>query len=308
MPIRLVLAIIFLVIAITLLVIQRMMKSRESSVRVWLKRAGYGLLALAVIFTGFSSVTTVSTKNVGIVTSFGRPTGSLGNGLHFKAPWEKVTELDAATQTDSYFHSQNPACIPVRIAHQATACVDTSIRWRIVQEQSDTLFRDYREFDNIRDSLVNRKLRTTLTEVFTGYDPLGIDEKTGTFTAPSSKSQSDRASSLMKTQVGSEIEVLSVDIGVVHFDDPTQKRINDLQGQVAQTRIARQSVATAEQQAAANNKLAASISQNPAVVVYRCYDLVEKMVAKDMTPPVAFNCWPGSGSSIVIPQAPANAK
>ncbi|HET7320819.1 MAG TPA: hypothetical protein VFI84_04545, partial [Candidatus Saccharimonadales bacterium] len=73
------------------------------TVRNWLAWIALGVLALAMLFTFVASATVVSTKNVGIVTSFGKPVGSLSNGFHMVAPWAKVTELDAAIQTDSHY-------------------------------------------------------------------------------------------------------------------------------------------------------------------------------------------------------------
>jgi hypothetical protein len=265
----------------------------------------YVLVGLSLSLTLFSSFTVVSTKNVGIVTSFGRPVDSLSNGLHPIAPWEKVTELDAAIQTDNHYQDEKDTdCVQVRITRQAVACVDVSIRWRIKQESSDVLFKDYRTFDKIRDSLVTRELNATLNSVFSDYDPLGIDDN-GEFTAPSGKDLSAQAVSQMQSEIGNQIDVLSVIIGVVHFDKNTQSRVDALQAQVAQTRIATQAVVTAQQQAAANRELAKSISNDPNVLVSRCYDLVAEMLNQGMTPPVAFSCWPGAGSSVVLPTAPA---
>lgn len=56
---------------------------------------GTGLLALTLLLTLIGSVKSVSTKNVGIETAFGRVSGHLSNGLHFTAPWVNVTEKAA---------------------------------------------------------------------------------------------------------------------------------------------------------------------------------------------------------------------
>ena len=77
-----------------------------------------GALVLALVTMFFSSATIVSTKNVGIETSFGRPVGSLPNGFHLIPPWNKVTEMDAAIQTDNHVKGHAALdCITVRIAH-----------------------------------------------------------------------------------------------------------------------------------------------------------------------------------------------
>ncbi len=72
------------------------------------------ILAVAVVL---SCTAMVSTKNVGIVTAFNRPVGQMDNGLHLKWPWEDVTEMDAAIQTDSDTQAHND-CVSARIAHQ----------------------------------------------------------------------------------------------------------------------------------------------------------------------------------------------
>src|ERR1041385_5970778 len=61
--------------------------------------AGIGSLLLALIAILFSTIVIVGTKEVGIVTAFARPVGVLDNGLHWKAPWEDVTEMEDRKST-----------------------------------------------------------------------------------------------------------------------------------------------------------------------------------------------------------------
>ena len=262
---------------------------------------GLGLGTVALVLTFFASATIVSTKNVGIETSFGRPVGSLSNGFHMVAPWNRVTEMDAAIQTDNHTSAdEGNTCITVRIAHQATACVDTSIRWRIEESAADGLFRDYRDFANVRDSLVTRDLNAALNAEFENYDPLAVD-KDGNSTSPTLESLSTKVLARIQGEIGEQINVLSVIIPVIHYDDNTQTKVNALLAQVAQTRIAEQAVITAEQQALANQTLAQSVSNDPNVLVSRCMDLLGEMVSKEQTVPIGFSCWPGAGSSVVVP-------
>ncbi|MBD8057585.1 SPFH domain-containing protein [Cellulomonas sp. JH27-2] len=288
---------------------RRTKSKRPSAVRTPDPQAGprtagwvaVGAATFAVVFAFFSAATIVSTKNVGIETSFGRPVGSLSNGFHLVPPWNKVTEMDAAIQTDNHVKGgSHVGCITVRIAHQATACVDTSIRWRIEEPAADALFRDYRDFDNVRDSLVTRDLNAALNAAFEDYDPLAID-KDGNSTSPGLESQSEAVLNTIRGQIGDEINVLSVIIPVVHYDDNTQSKVNALLAQVAQTRIAEQSVITAQQQALANQTLAQSVSKDPNVLVSKCIDLLGEMVSKGQSIPIGFSCWPGGASSVVVP-------
>lgn len=270
---------------------------RSKTVLGW---TAIGTACFALLLMFISSATIVSTKNVGITTSFGRPIGTLSNGFHLVAPWEKVSEMDAAIQTDSHTQADKNTCITVRIAHQTTACVDASIRWHIVDKQADYLFQNYRGFDNVRDSLVTRELNAALNGVLENYDPLAVDAK-GNSTSPTLVSLSAAVTAQMQREIGDKITVLNVIVPVLHFQPDTQNRINALQAQIAQTRIAQQSEVTANAQALANKALAASVSNDPNVLVSKCYDLVNEMISKGIAPPVNFNCWPGSSSAVVIP-------
>src|SRR6266496_6363750 len=75
-----------------------------------LKRVMISLWITVTVLTLWSSVHQVATKNVGAVTSYGKPVGNLDNGLGMTWPWEVVTELDAALQTDSYAGDDETPC------------------------------------------------------------------------------------------------------------------------------------------------------------------------------------------------------
>jgi regulator of protease activity HflC (stomatin/prohibitin superfamily) len=259
-----------------------------------------GFTALSMLLVGFSSYTIVSTKNVGVVTEFGKPVGSLDNGFHFIAPWQKVTELDGAIQTDSHAGNDSTPCTSVRIAHQSVACVDNSIRWRIQPGAADRLFRDYKDFANIRDSLVTRELSAALNTVFKDYDPLATDEK-GNSISPSQDMLSASVTKLLQAQIGEDIDVKNVIVPIVHFDDQTQGRINALQAEVANTRIATQRQQTADAEAQANRKLADSVSKDPNVLVSKCFDTLAEMIKQKQPVPAGFSCWPSGGSAVVVP-------
>lgn len=270
--------------------------------------AAASVLLLIVGF--FTSFTTVPTKEVGVVTSFGKPVDYLPNGPHLVAPWQDVTIMDATIQTDTHNREDGKAfdvgCVKVRIAHQIVACANVYVKWQIVEEKVsvERLFQNYRDFDNIRNSLVTKNLQTTLNEVFQSYDPLAVDTNTGQSSAPELSVLSKQTLTKMQSAVGDKLKVSELGVTVLNYDDATQAKINSLQGQVAQTRIAEQAVKTAEQQAEANKKLAASVSKDPNVLVSKCLDMVE---SSKVQLPAGFSCWPGSGSAVVVPSASSNA-
>ncbi len=278
------------------------------------KLIGVACIVLGIIGIGATCLVTVSTKNVGIETTFGKPSGELSNGLHPKCPREKVTEMDAAIQTDTYFDDH---CFKVRIAAQQIACVNVNFQWRINPAAAQELYRDYRTFDHVRDALVTRRLTKVVNAQLAEYNPLnsvaGADLPPGERRNPPLPVIGSAVNAEMKAEIGGpngSIEVLSTIIPIMTFDPETQARINQLQQQVALTRVAKQSERTARAQAKANKALAASVSNAPNVLVSHCISILETMVKNAQAVPAGFSCWPGGGVAGVIagPAVPAGGK
>lgn len=248
------------------------------------------LVLLAVLFAILGSFTIVGTRQVGIVTSFGRPTGAtLDNGLHLKPFWQNVNEMDAAIQIDKY---EGDRRIKVRLGNSSTALADASIRWSIKQEAADELFVQYKTFDNVRVNLVERNLAVALNEVFASFDPLA-PQNLDTSPLPA---LSNEALELLRDKVGNQVEILDVSVPVIDFDDNTEGKINQLNAERANTSVALQAQKTAEAQKKANEIIASSVSNDPNVVVNNC---INKALDKNISP---LGCWPSNG---VVPTIPA---
>jgi regulator of protease activity HflC (stomatin/prohibitin superfamily) len=245
-----------------------------------------GGLALLVIILG--STTVVSPRNVGVVTTFGRPSGTLSNGLHVKAPWQSVTEMNGTIQIDN--HTGDNATT-VRVGNNSTAYVDNSVRWRIQPDAADELFLDYRDFDNVRDNLVTRELKAALNEVFASFDPLNPSNSDGA----SVQALGDEVAGKLRDKVGNQIEIINVIVPLVNYDQATQDRINALNVEKANTRIAEQRAKTAEAEAKANEILSKSVSNDPNVLVSKCLDAVRE---SGLSP---LGCWPGSPAVPTVP-------
>jgi regulator of protease activity HflC (stomatin/prohibitin superfamily) len=275
--------------------------------RPWLAGLGAAGIVIAVILLLVATVVSVSTKNIGVETAFGKTSGELSNGLHLVPPWVNVTEMDAAIQTDNH---TGKGCLNVRIANQQTACVDISIRWRIIPSQADQLFQNYHNFETVRDSLVTRELTAAINNQLRNYNPLNsvvsVTSSSGagaTGTNPTLTQVASNVTGQMQREIGGSIDVINTIIPIVTFDSQTQQRINQLQQQVALTRIAEQEFATNTAQAKANQALAASVSNSPNVLVAQCLTILNQMVKNGQAVPAGFSCWPGSGLSGVIANA-----
>lgn len=246
-----------------------------------------GGLTIFVLILG--STTIVSTRNIGVVTTFGRPGGTLTNGLHWKAPWQSVTEMNGTIQIDNH---TGDAATTVRLGNNSTAFVDNSVRWRIQPAAADELFLDYREFDNVRDNLVTRELKAALNEVFSDFDPLAPENSEGA----NVQALGDQVAEKLRTKVGGQIEIINVIVPLVNYDQATQDRINALNVEKANTRVAEQRAKTAAAEAKANEILAASVSNDPNVLVSKCLDAAREASISPL------GCWPNTS---VVPTVPA---
>ena len=298
MAVRFILFLVLLVIGLVLFGVRRATQRSTSSFVLPLA-VPLTFMVVAAVLLLFSFTAIVQTRDIGIVTSFGRPTRNLDNGLHPKLPWQKVSTLDGAIQTDSY--TGTGGCTDIRIGNESTACVDNSIRWRIKPDAGDVLFRDYHTMHTIRDSLVTRELKASLNDALSDYNPLDQIQANDAGAKPNLNEFAASVTQSMQSEIGDQIEVLNVIIPIIRFDDSTQQKINAYQAEVANTRIAEQREKTASAQAAANRNLSKSVSQDPNVLVSKCFDTLDEMVRNHVAVPAGFSCWPNGGSALVVP-------
>lgn len=260
-----------------------------------------GGISVAVVFVFISCIRTVGTKEIGVPTTFGKVgTSHLTAGFHLTSPWEKIHEMDGAIQTADHL---DKTCFNVRIANQQTGCAEVSMQWRINPKYVDYDYQNYRSFDHLKTQLVDRKLFSAVNDALASYNPL--DSITaGTHKNPLPDFQS-KIFKLMKLKVQDVngrplITILNVQLPIVHFDSKTQDRINQLQQQVALTRIAGQQLETNRAQSKANAALAKSVNTSPNILVSRCLDILDAMVKNSQSVPAGFSCWPGNGVAAVI--------
>lgn len=278
------LLVIVTVIALLMRATSRSEAGRTRAMRIAVVAGG---LAIFVLILG--STTIVSTRNIGVVTTFGRPSGTLSNGLHAKAPWQSVTEMNGTIQIDNH---TGDAATTVRLGNNSTAFVDNSVRWRIQPAAADELFLDYRDFENVRDNLVTRELRAALNEVFSDFDPLAPENSDGA----NVQALGDDVAEKLRGKVGAQIEIINVIVPLVNYDEATQSRINALNVEKANTRVAEQRAKTAEAEARANEILAASVSNDPNVLVSKCLDAAREAHISPL------GCWP---NTTAVPTVPA---
>lgn len=253
--------------------------------------------ALAVILTLPASWNPVPTQDIGIVTSFGQPTGHLGAGAHFTAPWDQVTDMDEAVQvTDT--------TMTVKIAGQQIARAPVAIRWQINATASDDIFRNYKNSTvGVENGLLLPELNSAMNTVYDGYDPvapLATGALPGSPTNPTTAQLAMQVQTLLSSKVGQDVTVITLVVQPLQYDETVQQRINSVLAQTAKTDVAKQSELTAQAQASANKIAEGALSSNPLVLVQQCMNAIADGV---FSPPAGFTCWPGQGSGVVIPSA-----
>lgn len=271
------------------------------------KALGVIPLVIAAALLIWSCSTVVEAKNVGVVTTFGKPTGTMDPGFNLKKPWDKVTDIDGTVQTRTY-DTDNP--LYVRIGDGSRSAVSLALRWQIVPDEADTIYADYRADDptaEVGDKLVSPQLKAALQKTLGDYNPVATlkvvkAEDTGE-AAPSFAPDFDAISEqlLSDLQGRSElVEILDVSVTYVSISDNTQKALDDFTKAVGQTVAAQQNKETSAAQAEANRELEGATS--PAINQARCLDALNAAIENGYSLPAGFNCL-GAGSSVVVPSA-----
>lgn len=313
--------IIFFVIAVLCIIARKKLKKdpKEIGTSRGALSVGIVFLVLTVIFMFFACTARIGTKNLGVLTTFGRPSGSLDNGIHIKAPWQAVTQLSDRVQTDTYASDNGASgtkqggaigtCVNVRIQRQATACLNVSVKWQIQEAGADYLFRNYKDNDAITDNLVLRNLQVAVNETIGDYNPYNLDAQGNSLNKALSSTSGDSYSadvlkdlqdSIPKVGDTYVVVIQSVNLPLIQFDSKTQAALNSIQAQNAQTQVAQAQKVTNDAQAAANNALAASVNNSPGVLVAECLQVVKDAEQNGKTLPAGFNCNLNTSSSTPV--------
>lgn len=263
---------IFMLILAAIFVVGGLIVAVSPRMAVSTRAAGGGVLLLGIVMIVASCTVAVPARTVGVVTAFGKPTGTLSNGLHLVKPWEEVEKMDASLQTNRY---TGDSAIGVRLANQSEAKADASIQWQLREEDAEQMYLDYREFERIHNDLVDREFRASVNAVLASYNPLDADA-----IAEGGIDLNEFADDIkedMQKRMGGAVEVRSVALPIINYDEDTQRKIDQLQTEVANTRAAEQSKNTAKEIAEANEIMRKSLSDE--VLSQRCIEAAEKVGA-----------------------------
>lgn len=284
--------IVLVLVAIAALVVA--VVASDSETKGFSAGLGAVLIVVAVILGLFTTITHVEAKEVGIVTVGGKVSEqTLQPGYHGKKPWEKVTSIDATIQTDEYHGDR---AINVVLSDKNTADISATIRWSVNEKNANEVYSKFRSDDptkNLRDNVVSTQFKAAVNAVFASYDATST-------TPPDYDALAASVEQKMLAHTNGLVDIDSVTISYIKPSKAVQDKINQIQAQVAKTRIAEEAKTTATKEAEANRILSESISHDPNVLVSKCLDIVAENPG---SLPAGFQCWSGTGGSVVVPSA-----
>lgn len=259
------------------------------------------LLSIALVSLVASSFTVIKPQTVGIEVQFGKPIRPLENGLHFKSPLSTVEKLDGTVNNLGFNDpdKEENVTLGVRLSSGAMAYPKANVEYRLKSEDAMQLFLDYRTFDNIRLNTVQRNFESIASDVLSTYDPLDKNTLREGEEARINKMREEITARMLK-ETGKSVEIRSIIMPFLGYEPSTQQRIDDLQTEIANTRVAEQKKMTAEAEARSNNVLSKSLSNE--VLTSKCLDIIKDTANSPI------GCFPGTAvtpyKNVDAPQAP----
>ena len=259
------------------------------------------VLALAVglgLFT-LAGLKSVPVRNIGVPQAFGAVTGAVYSpGIHETwTPWLHLTDINETIQTTTF---EGGNALPVRIGGQQQAQADVTIQWQIKPGAADALFSDYANqgdlMTEITNAVVVRELKQVVNQVLGDYNPItDVQAVTNTNSSTSQFSQfGPTILAAMRADIGNRINVLTVLLPQLHYDQTVEDKLNAIQQAYANFAIAQENVKVNQENAQAFTKLG---TPNVNQLIAQCLTDVK---ADAGSLPAGFSCFPGSSSGLAL--------
>ena len=255
------------------------------------------LLGIALVVLALATIVIVPTKNEGVVVAFGKPTGTIHNGIHLIAPWESVADYDATIQTLDMSGNDETPTLHVRMVNgTATADVNVTLNWRL-EGDIQQIHIDWREFAHIQKFVIQPRLQDALTKEFTSFDPLVALKETGG--KPISMTDMEvRVAERLQHNLPAGIFVDHLQIPLVVYPPIIQDALNAYQKELANTQVALQQKITAQAQKDALDILSQA-KMSPEAFQQQCLIMTERLAQQGKQISLTWSCVPG-GSGIAV--------
>ena len=263
-----------------------------SKAKIWSVVAAVPLVVFILIFL-FSSMNYTTARTVGIVTEFGKATGTIQPGLNWTAPWADVTEFPTSNQVLDLDATNDGPNVTVKFKGAngggGSGFVNVNITWQVKNDnEAVKLWQNWKEFEAVKDNVVNPRGQAAVVEVFGRYTPEeAIDgNKLQQF--------NDEVKQSLSTALDSSgISVENVAIKRVDLSPEIQDRINkqvQAQADVQKAQIEQQRAQIDNQ----TNQLRQQ-SLTPEALIRTCMDVTNAWnVAQNGPLPASWNCFSGT--------------
>ena len=220
-------ALIFLVCAATLV-----LASDTDTRGGALLGAGLTFVVGAISLT-VACMSVVPTRNVGIVTTWGKPTGrTTGAGLQWTAPWSDVDDWDASGQTYAHLGDQ---CVWVTVTGPRNVCIPVQVEWNADPAQAPENWAAFKEADGKTrfETWVSRRIDPQMTaaiiSTFATFDPFAaVNKDTGDVGVPDlNVSYRQKLIDALRATLGGQISVRSIAFGRPTYDNATTQALGD---------------------------------------------------------------------------------
>jgi regulator of protease activity HflC (stomatin/prohibitin superfamily) len=276
------------------------------------------VIVVFLVFTGFSSITTVDARSVAIQQAFGRYQDTLGPGLQTKAPWSSTEEFTTRLQ-DVDLNSKDGGKDSVYVAFSAPKQTDENgkviagqtdvagggngninavVRWYINPDQGNNgakaLWEKYKTFEDVKTRLVTSESQQAVTDVANDY------------TAGVASVNQTMIGDAVKVNLANRLKpygiiVDSVAIKGVDLDGPTKASLQRIVDNINKTQAAKEEQKRAQIDNQITEERAKAGTLSEANMQRYCLDVVNNWdVSKNGPLPATFDCSLGGGSKNVL--------
>jgi regulator of protease activity HflC (stomatin/prohibitin superfamily) len=254
----------------------------------------------AVLFAGFligGSMENVNARTVGIVTEFGKATGTLSPGLNWVAPWADVTEFSTGNQSlDLDATDGNGGNVAVKFAGGGAGAANVNINWQVQDDNKATkLWENWKEFDIVADKVVNKQAQSVVYQVVGHYAP--EDAVKSDNVAKINQEIKDQLNNVLAT---SGIRVENVAVMRIDLSPELQDRVNKQNQAVTDQQTAKTQQETAKIEAGTNEIKQKQLT--PFTLMDKCLDIVNKWNVQNNGPmPAAGVCGALGNQVLALP-------
>jgi regulator of protease activity HflC (stomatin/prohibitin superfamily) len=265
------------------------------------KAVGGGFAAVFLVLTLsvwlFNSVFSVEARTVGIVTEFGKATGTVQPGFNFLAPWAEVTEFPTTAQPLDFSGTDGTEGqgVPVKFAGGGQGWININVNWKVKgDDEAIKLWNSWKDFDKVTNRVVVPRVRDHAAFVAGSYGPL--DAVNSENNPKMAKAIKDKLNAELKSQ---GIEVMDVSVGGVDVDEATQKRINSQ----AQKKTDIDNAKLDQERAVVDNETKRQSQEllTPQALIDQCLKITNNWdVNKNGPLPANWNCFAGGGLPVTV--------